>query len=82
MDLAYFCELIAVWEKDGYDSAPTKEVLDLEGIDVWIVSRFVVIEHQVNDVGLGSKKKDLEGSVPQRSGGQRPEDICENPSVS
>lgn len=47
-------------EKQGQNGADSKEVLNLEGIKVWIMGRFVVIEHEVNDIPGGTNEEDLE----------------------
>lgn len=44
-------EFIAIGKENGEDGASTKQVLDFEGVDVWIVGRFVVVDHQIHGVG-------------------------------
>jgi hypothetical protein len=52
-----------IGEKDGQDSCSSEEVLDSEGIDVGIVGGLVGVGHEVDDVALRAKEKDLEDEV-------------------
>jgi hypothetical protein len=42
------------------------------------VGRLVVVEHQVDDIGGGSNKDELESSVPQAPEGVCPKKVCES----
>lgn len=47
-------------EEQGQDGTDSKKVLDLESIEVWVMGRLVVVEHEVNDVPRGTDKEELE----------------------
>lgn len=49
-------------EEKGQDSADSKEVLDLECIDIWVMGGLVVVQHEIDDVARGSNEEELEGS--------------------
>jgi hypothetical protein len=51
-----------VWEKNREHCTNSQKVLDLESIDVGIMSGFVLVEHKVDDVGRGTDKEEFEGS--------------------
>lgn len=53
---------IVVWEKDCEHGADSQEVLNLESINVGIMRGFVVVEHEINDVGRGSNEEKFERS--------------------
>jgi hypothetical protein len=55
-------QTIVVREEKGQDRADSKEVLDLECIDVWVMSGLVVVQHEIDDVARGSNEEELEGS--------------------
>ncbi len=59
----HFCDLVAVGEEDGEDGAAAEEVLDFEGVDVGVVGGFVVVEHEVDGVGLEAEEEELEDGV-------------------
>lgn len=73
----HLADLILVGKKQAEDGRTAEEVLDFEGVDVRVVGGFVVVEHEVEGVGLGGEEEDLEGGVPKRAGGEGPEDVCE-----
>jgi hypothetical protein len=52
---------IAVGEEQRQNRTDPKEVLDLECVEIGIMGRLVVVEHQINDVGGGSDEQELEG---------------------
>lgn len=54
--------------------ANSEEVLNFESIDIGIMCGFVVVEHEVDDVGRGTDKQKLERSEVQGVG-ERPEKI-------
>ena len=62
-------ELVAIGEEDGEDSGAAEEVLDFEGVDVGVVGWLVVVEHEVDGVGLGGEEEELEGGVVHGAGG-------------
>jgi hypothetical protein len=76
--LSYLRKLVFVGEYDAQNGTSCDQVLDSEGIEVGIVGGLVVIEHQVDDVGRGSNKDELESSVPQAPEGVCPKKVCEN----
>lgn len=45
--------------------ASCDQVLHLESIEVGIMGGFVVVEHQIDDIGRCSNEDELEGRVPQ-----------------
>lgn len=55
-------ETVVVREEKGQDSADSKEVLDLECIDIWVMGGLVVVQHEIDDVARGSNEEELEGS--------------------
>lgn len=59
-------------EQQCQDHADSKQVLDLEGIDIGVMSRLVIVEHEVDDVGGRADEKQLECGQVQRIG-QGPE---------
>lgn len=63
-------------EEDCEDRGATDQVLDAEGVLVGVVGGLVVVEHEVDDVGLGGDEDDFEGCVPERGGGVCPEEVC------
>ena len=71
-DLAH---LVFVGEYDGQNGAPTQQVLDLEGVQAWVLGGLVVGDHQVDGVRGRREEEELEGSVPCGMG-ECPEDVC------
>jgi hypothetical protein len=63
-----------VWEEDCKHCADSKEVLNLKSIEIRIMRRFVIVEHEVDDVGRGADKKKLECGEVQRLG-ECPEEV-------
>lgn len=55
-------EMVVVRKEQGQDGADPKEVLDLERIEIGVVSRLVVVEHEVYDVSGGTDEEELERS--------------------
>lgn len=73
-DAANLGDAIIAWEENREHRANSEEVLNLESIDVGIMCGFVVIEHEVDDVGRGADKQKLERGEVQGVG-ERPEKI-------
>lgn len=63
--------MIVVGKENGQDCADTQEVLDLEGVEIGIMCRLEIVEHEVDDVTRGTDEEKLEGREIQR--------ICESP---
>jgi hypothetical protein len=76
--LSYLGKLVFVREYDAQNGASCDQVLNSEGIEVGIVGWLVVVEHQVDDIGGGSNKDELESSVPQAPEGVCPKKVCES----
>lgn len=57
-----------IWEKDSQNCAAQQEIFDLEGILVGIVSWFVIVQHEVNDIARRSKEDNLEDGIVQALG--------------
>lgn len=49
-------------EEQGQNCADSKEILNLESIEIGIVRRLVIVEHEVNDVSRGADEEKLERS--------------------
>jgi len=60
-----------VREENGQDGADSEKVLDLECIEIWVMSWFVVIQHEVDDIARGSDEEEFECSQVKR--------VCEGP---
>lgn len=73
-DAANLGDAIIAWKENREHRANSEEVLNLECIDVGIMCGFVVIEHEVDDVGRGTDKQKLERGEVQGVG-ERPEKI-------
>ncbi len=43
-------DMIVIGEEDGQHEAGAKQVLDFEGVDVGIVGRFVIVQHEIDGV--------------------------------
>lgn len=74
-------ESVIVGEQQCQDHADSKQVLDLEGIDIGIMSRLVVVEHEVDDVGGRADEKQLECGQVKRIG-EGPEQIYGKKMIS
>ena len=59
--MANLREAIAVWEQQRQNRTNSKKILDLERVEIGIVGRLIVVEHQIYDVGRGSDEQELEG---------------------
>jgi hypothetical protein len=66
---------VFVGEYDGENGGGSEEVFGAESVLVRVVGRLVIVEHQVNDVGLGGDEDDLKGGVPERKGRVGPQEI-------
>lgn len=67
-------ERILVGEEYCESSASTQEKLDLESVDVWVMGRLVVVEHQIQGVCGRADEKDLEDCIVGGIG-EGPEEI-------
>jgi hypothetical protein len=77
LSLSYLGKLVFVGKYDAQNGTSCDQVLNSEGIEVGIVGRLVVVEHQIDDIGRGSNKDELESSVPQAPEGVCPKKVCE-----
>jgi hypothetical protein len=77
LSVSYFRKLVFVGEYDAQNGTSCDQILNSEGIEIGIVGRLVVVEHQVDDIGGGSNKDELESSVPQAPEGVCPKKVCE-----
>ena len=66
--------MVLVGEEDRKNGAAAEEVLDFEGVDVGVVGGFVVVEHEVDGVGLEAEEEELEDGVVE--GAVVPEYVC------
>ncbi len=73
-DGTHFCDLVFVGEEDGKNGAAAEKILDFEGVDVGVVGGFIVIEHEVDGVGLEAEEEELENGVVE--GAVVPEYVC------
>jgi hypothetical protein len=46
----HLCECVFVWEHYSHDGARANQILDLKCVQVRVVGRFVLVEHEVDDV--------------------------------
>lgn len=56
-DEANLGDAIIAWKENRKHRANSEEVLNLESIDVGVMCGFVVVEHEVDDVGRGTDKQ-------------------------
>ena len=73
-ETTHFCDLVFIREEDSENGATTEQVLDFESVDVGIVSGFIVVEHEVDGVGLEAEEEELEDGVVE--GAVVPEYVC------
>ena len=66
--------MVFVGEEDSKNGAAAEKILDFEGVDVGVVGGFVVIEHEVDGVGLEAEEEELEDGVVE--GAVVPEYVC------
>ena len=71
----YLREAVLVGEEDSQHCSPAKQVLHFECIQSRILSRLIVVQHEVDSVARGDDEEDLEARVPDGEG-EGPEDIC------
>jgi hypothetical protein len=71
----HFSGSVFVGEYDGKHCGGSKEVFGAESVLVRVVSRLVIVEHQIDDVGLGGDEDDLKGGVPERKGRVGPQEV-------
>lgn len=51
-----------MWKEQSQDRADPKKILNFECIEVGVMSRLVIVEHEVNDVPGGADEEKLERS--------------------
>ena len=73
--VVYLCDFVFVGEEDGEDGGAAEKVFDFEGVDVGVVGWFVVVEHEVEGVGLRGEEEQFEDGVVEGAGGKGPEDV-------
>ncbi len=61
--MTYFCDFVFVGKEDCDDGGAAEEVFDFEGVDVGVLGWFVVVEHEVEGVGLGGEEEKFEDGV-------------------
>ena len=66
--------MVFVGEEDGKNGAAAEKILDFEGVDIGVVGGFVVVEHEVDGVGLEAEEEELEDGVVE--GAVVPEYVC------
>lgn len=66
---------VLVGEQNSQHGGAAQQVLDAEGVLVRVVRGLVVVQHQVDDVGLRAGEEDLERRVPERVRGVCPEEV-------
>jgi hypothetical protein len=66
---------VFVREDDGEHGGGSEEVFGAESVLVRVVGGLVIVEHQVDDVGLGGDEDDLKGGVPERKRRVGPQEI-------
>jgi len=66
---------ISVWKQQPQYRSPAHQIFHLESILIGIVRGLVVVEHEVDDVGLRRDEDDLKDGVPDVFGRVRPEQI-------
>jgi hypothetical protein len=62
----HLCEVVLVREEDCQQRTGTDEVLHLERIEVRVVGRLVVVEHEVNRVRGRADEDDFKDGVVER----------------
>jgi hypothetical protein len=67
-------EAVIGGEDQSEESAEPEKVLHFECIDVGVVRRLIVVQHEVDDIRRGADEQDLEGGIVQGVG-ERPEEI-------
>ena len=68
MSPTYLGEGVVVWKHDRQQCAYSNQVLHLERVQVRVVGRFVVIQHEVHGIGGGADEDNLEDGVVQHLG--------------
>ena len=63
-----FRDFVAIGEEDAKDCGAAEEVLDFEGVDVGVVGGFVIVEHEVEGVGLGGEEEEFKCGVVEGAG--------------
>lgn len=49
-----------MWEEKGQNCADAQEILDLEGVQIRIMRRLVIVEHEVDDITRRPNEEKLE----------------------
>lgn len=57
---------VVMWEKQGKQSAEPEKIMNFECIKIGVMSWFVVVKHEVDDVRRRSYEHDLKGSIVER----------------
>ena len=71
----HLSQLVAIGKEDPEHPRGGEQVLHLEGVDVGVVGRAVVGQHEVEGVGLGGEEEEFEGRVVEGAGCEGPEDV-------
>ena len=56
MDSTDLCDLVSVREQNRQERATAQQVLHLQGINVWIMRRFIVIQHEIYGICLRTEE--------------------------
>ena len=67
---------VFVGEDDSQDRGAAEQILDAEGVLVRVVGGFVLVEHEVDNVGLGADEDELEDGIVEGFGWVGPEEVC------
>ena len=67
---------VFVRKQDSKNCGAAKQVLDAEGVLVRVVGGFVLVEHEVDNVGLGADEDELEDGIVEGFGWVGPEEVC------
>ena len=43
-------EFVTVWKKNCQDGTPTQQILNFESVKIGVVSRLIIVEHQIDGV--------------------------------
>ena len=71
----HFRRGVGVREEDAEGGGAAEEVLDFQGVERGVVGGFVVVDHEVEDVGLGGEEEEFEDWVVDLARGEGPEDV-------
>lgn len=76
----YLRNRVLVWKEYCKYCATTQKVAYFKRVEIGVVRRFVVVQHEVECIRGRGEEDDLEHSVPGRVG-ERPEEICQGISI-